>query len=71
PSSDERWDCTIFVGLVFFDVMVSTAIFKRSKYHMWLTYYRDFLEEILENHEISGGIDINSEFPVRFDYLIY
>lgn len=71
PSSDERWDCTIFVGLVFFDVMVSTAIFKRSKYHMWLMYYRDFLKEILENHEISESIDTNREFPVRFDYLIY
>ncbi|EOY2723109.1 hypothetical protein ACP3BO_003336 [Citrobacter freundii] len=70
-SSDERWECPIFVGLVFFDVMVSAAIFKRSKDHMWLMYYRPFLKEILECHEISGSIDINREFPMRFDYLIY
>lgn len=70
-SSDERWECPIFVGLVFFDVMVSTAIFKRSKYHMCLMYYHHFLKEILENHEISEIIDVNREFPMRFDYLIY
>ncbi|CNK47221.1 hypothetical protein yaldo0001_23240 [Yersinia aldovae ATCC 35236] len=70
-SSDERWECPIFVGLVFFDVMVSTAIFKRSKDHMWLMYYRYFLKEILESHETSGSIDVNREFPMRFDYLIY
>lgn len=70
-SSDERWECPIFVGLVFFDVMISTAIFKRSKDHMWLMYYRHFLEEIIESHEISEGIDVNREFPMRFDYLIY
>ncbi|QCZ28355.1 hypothetical protein [Leclercia adecarboxylata] len=70
-SSDERWECPIFAGLVFFDVMVSTAIFKRSKYHMWLMYYRLFLKEILESHEISCSIDINREFPMRFDYLMY
>ncbi|HCD8023063.1 TPA: hypothetical protein ND646_005436, partial [Klebsiella variicola] len=70
-SSDERWECPIFVGLVFFDVMVSTAIFKRSKNHMWLMYYREFLNEILDKHEISENIDINREFPMRFDYLIF
>ena len=70
-SSDERWECPIFVGLVFFDVMVSTAIFKRSKDHMWLMYYRYFLKQILENHEASESIDMNREFPMRFDYLIY
>lgn len=70
-SSDERWECPIFVGLVFFDVMVSTAIFKRSKNHMWLMYYREFLNEILDKYEISENIDINREFPMRFDYLIF
>ncbi|EPJ7087001.1 hypothetical protein NK529_001360, partial [Citrobacter amalonaticus] len=70
-SSDERWECPIFVGLVFFDVMISTAIFKRSKDHMWLMYYRYFLEGIIESHETSEDIDINREFPTRFDYLIY
>lgn len=70
-SSDERWECPIFVGLVFFDVMISTAIFKRSKDHMWLMYYRHFLEGIIESHEISENIDVNREFPTRFDYLIY
>jgi len=70
-SSDERWECPIFVGLVFFDVMVSTAIFKRSKDHVWLMYYRYFLKEILEVHEASEIIDIHREFPMRFDYLIY
>lgn len=70
-SSDERWECPIFVGLTFFDVMVSTAIFKRSKNNMWLMYYRCFLKEILESYEKSSSIDVNREFPMRFDYLIY
>ncbi|MDI6539761.1 hypothetical protein QMA77_22880 [Pantoea ananatis] len=70
-SSDERWECPIFVGLFFFDVMVSTAIFKRAKNHMWLMYYRYFLEEILSSRVIAEDVDLYREFPVRFDYLIF
>ncbi|NEK81805.1 MAG: hypothetical protein G3W58_11355 [Pantoea ananatis] len=70
-SSDERWECPIFVGLTFFDVMVSTAIFQRSKNHMWLMYYRSFLEEVLKSREVTGEVDLYREFPVRFDYLIF
>ena len=38
---------------------------------MWLMYYRYFLKEIIEIHEVSDCIDVNGEFPMRFDYLIY
>jgi hypothetical protein len=70
-ASDERWGCPIFVGLMFFNVMISLSIFKRSKYHMWLMYYLSFLRSILEKHEYSSNIDRTTEFPIRFDYLIY
>ncbi|MBS6129244.1 MAG: hypothetical protein KIA57_02250 [Enterobacter cloacae] len=70
-SNDERWNCPIFVGVFFFDVMVTLSIFKRSKYHMWLMYYKYFLTAILENRECHEDVDQNKEFPVRFDYLIY
>jgi len=70
-DGDERWSCPIFIGSLFFTVMVSLAIFQRKKDHMWLMYCDNFIEEILKNLDHSPEVDKNREFPSRFDYLLY
>lgn len=70
-ESDDKWNCPIFVGVLFFEVMVSRAIFQRINNHMWLMYVDYFLREILETKERSPDVDLDREFPSRFDYLIY
>lgn len=69
--SDERWNCTIFVGVEFFNVMVTSSIYQKKQDHMWLMYYEYFLNEILKNIDRSKNSEDWQEFPLKFDYLIY
>lgn len=68
---DEKWASPIFVGVVFFEVMVSLAIFQRTNDHMWLMYVDFFLEEILESLDLADGVEKGGEFPSKFNYLMY
>lgn len=69
--TEEPWECPIFVGVQFFDVMVKSAIYKKIDDHMWLMYYGYFLEEILKNIDRSQNSEVWQEFPLKFDYLVY
>lgn len=69
--TNEPWECPIFVGLQFFDVMVKSAIYKKIDDHMWLMYYEYFLDEILLNIDRSQNSEVWQEFPLKFDYLVY
>ncbi|PJG68595.1 hypothetical protein CVD08_19150, partial [Acinetobacter seifertii] len=69
--SDERWNCKVFVGIEFFNVMVTSAIYQKKQDHMWLTYYEHFLDEILKNIDRKKKSEVWQEFPLKFDYLIY
>ncbi|WP_372879540.1 hypothetical protein [Spongiibacter marinus] len=70
-DGDERWNCPIFIGGLFFEVMVSVAIFQRAQDHMWLMYVDSFLEKILDSMDRAPEVDPDREFPSRFDYLMY
>lgn len=69
--SDERWECPIFTGIQFFDLMVHSAIYQKSDEHMWLQYYTYFSKEILKNIDRSLNGEVDSEYPLKFDYLLY
>lgn len=69
--SDERWECPIFTGIQFFDLMVKSAIYQKTDEHMWLKYYAYFSDEILKNIDRSVNNKIDSEYPLKFDYLLY
>ncbi|MEL7552125.1 hypothetical protein AAGV37_19800 [Pseudomonas protegens] len=70
-TSDQRWECPIFCGVFFFHIMVSAAIFQRGSDHMSLTYYVAFLKEILNSTARHDSVNLDSEFPTKFDYLIF
>lgn len=69
--TEEPWECPIFVGIHFFDIMVKSAIYTKTNDHMWLMYYDRFLDEILNNIDRSKNSETWQEFPLKFDYLIY
>lgn len=66
-----KWGCPIFNGILFFHIMVSKAILQDSQDHFWLMYLEYFTEEILSAKNPAISADPTSEFPSRFDYLIY
>jgi len=69
---DEQYRDPIFMGLVFFDIMVRSAAHQNVLGHMWLYYLRHFARRLEAGYDSSGeGIDQEAEFPVRAARLLY
>ena len=67
-----RWKSDIFIAIHFFDVMIGQSLYKHVKWHMWLHYYRYFVEGIIKNHSNTDiYYDEYEEWPTRYEYLIY
>lgn len=69
---DEQYRDPIFMGMVFFDIMVRSAAHQNVLGHMWLYYLRHFARRLEAGYDSSGeGIDQEAEFPVRAARLLY
>ncbi len=55
-DGEERWSCPIFIGSLFFEIMISVTIFQRIKDHMWLMYCGNFIEEIIASYNPSSEV---------------
>lgn len=61
-----------YVGMFFFDIMVSAAAKQGVGYHMWLYYFTSFADLLEDGYDSSGsGIDRTAEFPTRAARLLY
>ncbi len=70
--ADEQWKNPIFVGMFFFEVMVTTAAYKGVEWHMWLYYFPHFVERLLDTYDASDpSVKNDDEFPTRGARLIY
>jgi hypothetical protein len=69
---ETRWDSPIFVGIRFFDIMVSECIHQGIRWHMWLFYFRIFTERILINFQVIPSVwDEYREWNSKYAYLLY
>ena len=69
---DECWQDPIFVGMHFFDLMVSAAAYQGVRWHMWLYYFPIIMQKLVNNYDTSNSnIDTSVEFPTRGARLIY
>jgi len=67
-----RWESPIFVGIRFFDIMISEAIYQGIEWHMWLFYFRVFTEGILKNFKVIPEVwEEYHEWNSRYAYLLY
>jgi hypothetical protein len=67
-----RWNTDIFIAIHFFHLMVSRALYGNIDWHMWLFYYRFFIEGIIKNHRNSDKYyNPYAEWPTKYEYLIY
>ena len=67
-----QWECPLFVGIRFFDIMVSSALHQNIKWHMWLYYFPHFTKRIVRNYcPHEGYVNLDSEFPTKYNYLLY
>lgn len=70
---DERARTELYLGLLFFQVMVPEAIYQGASHHMWLMYFEPFTKKMVRNHNLSSDplVDRDAEWPVRYNYLLY
>jgi len=67
-----RWKCPLFIGIRFFDIMVSEAIDQNIQWHMWLYYFTDITNRICRNYYIDPQkVNPNYEFPTPYSFLLY
>lgn len=68
----EQWECPLFISIRFFDIMISEAINQNVRDHMWLYYFRYFVERICRNSRVEAFDDSSiDEWPSRYSYLLY
>jgi hypothetical protein len=69
---EEQFRDPVFIGILFFDIMVRSAAHQNLLGHMWLYYLRTFARGLEARYDSSGeGIDRDAEFPVRAARLLY
>jgi len=64
--------CPIKNTILFFDIMVTEAIYQNIKWHMWLYYFEHITDHIVKNFNLDNPhVDKEAEFPNRYSYLLY
>lgn len=69
---DSQWDSELLVGIRFFDIMVTSALYQNIKWHMWLFYFRYFVDRIIRNLDPNDRlVNPTDEWPTRYHYALY
>jgi hypothetical protein len=69
-SDDYVFRDPVFIGIQFFDVMVKEAFDKKITWHVWLSYYETFTEEICRNYEITEYSEPDASVPNDYSRLL-
>jgi len=56
-----RWESPILAGIVFFDIMVTSAFHQGITFHMWLYYFTYFAKGVIENCSPNDPAILNDE----------
>lgn len=66
-----RWESPLSMGVFFFDLMVSEAIYQGVEWHMWLYYMTHVTDRICANYAADASADLTREFPTKYSYVLY
>lgn len=67
-----RWDSELLVGIRFFDIMITSALYQNIQWHMWLYYFPHFVERIIRNLDPNDKlVDPSDEWPTKYHYALY
>ena len=67
-----QWECRLFVGIRFFDIMVSKAIDQNIQWHMWLYYFTHITDRVCRNYHFDPQkVDPDAEFSTPYSFLLY
>lgn len=69
---DQRMRSELYVGLLFFQIMVPEAMYQGVSHHMWLMYFEYFTRKMIRNFAPDDPmVDMDAEWPVRYNFLLY
>lgn len=67
----ELWNQKIYIAIVYFNYMVRETIYRDSEWHMWLFYFRHFIDLLIEIILTPNDYDGDSEYPSFAHKMIY
>lgn len=69
---ETKWNSPIFVGIRFFDIMISEAMHQGIEWEYPIFYFRIFTEKILKNFKVIEEVwKEPHEWNSRYTYLLY
>jgi hypothetical protein len=69
-DEDTIWSFRLEVALAYFDIMIRESIIQGASDHMWMFYYRRFLEVVLKNMaEINPEIHETNIHTLNYDFI--
>lgn len=68
---NQRFRCPIYSSLHFFEIMVIESMHQGIRWHMWLFYFQTFTKKIIDKLAPEDSVDLQSEWPTPFHYLLY
>lgn len=69
---EECWRNGVFVGITFFNLMVTAAAYQGVTWHMWMYYMTSVIEKLEQGYDASDpSVDTSDEFPTRSARLVY
>ncbi len=66
-----RRESPLFTGVLFFDKMVHSALKQNIEHHMWLLYFRYFVDRALRNLSPDKYVNMEDEFPTHYHRFLY
>lgn len=67
-----QWDSELLVGIRFFDIMITSALYQNIQWHMWLYYFPSFVKRILRNLAPNEKlVEPDAEWPTKYHYTLY
>lgn len=66
----ERCADPVFAGIVFFDLMVTEALYQKIPWHMWLYHYSYFADKICRNYHDGRLSEPDYEFPNTYAMML-
>jgi len=67
----QKFKCPIDSSVHFFEIMIIESMHQGIHWHMWLYYFSTFVRKILDKLEPSPNVDLSSEWPTPFHYILY
>ena len=68
----EQFSDPVYMAMLYFDIMVTSAARQGASSDMWLSYFSNFADGLEARYDSTGaGIDRNAEFPTLAARLLY